>query len=308
MSEQETIHILPALPIKNTVLFPHLQMPLSIGRPASLAAVEAALASEEKQLVIVAQHDASVETPTQGDLYTIGTRAIIKKSTRPRDGMLELVVQGVERVVVLKVEQTTPYLTARLRPLPAPVDGGAEVEALHRAILELAAKALALLQPQAAAPLGQMLTNTEEPLQLVYLLGSMLNLDLVKEQSLLEAQTRADALRLMHGYLTYEVQVLELRQKIAGQAQHEMSREQREYFLRQQLRAIQQELGEQNPEQAEIGLLRERLEKEDLPEDVRKEAERELQRLERLPTASPEHHIVRSYLELVLELPWRKST
>jgi ATP-dependent Lon protease len=145
-------------------------------------------------------------------------------------------------------------------------------------------------------------------LQLVYLLGSMLNLDLVKEQSILEAQTRADALRLMHGYLTYEVQVLELRQKIAGQAQHEMSREQREYLLRQQLRAIQQELGEQNPEQAEITLLRERLEKEDLPEDVRKEAERELQRLERLPAASPEHHVVRSYLELVLELPWRKST
>ena len=94
MSEQETIHILPALPIKNTLLFPHLQMPLSIGRPASLAAVEAALASEEKQIIIVAQHDASVETPSQSDLYTIGTRAIIKKSTRPRDGMLELVVAG----------------------------------------------------------------------------------------------------------------------------------------------------------------------------------------------------------------------
>jgi ATP-dependent Lon protease len=308
MSEQETIHILPVLPIKNTVLFPHLQMPLSIGRPASVAAVEAVLASEEKQLVIVAQHDATVETPTQADLYTIGTRAIVKKSARPREGMLELVVQGMERVVVLKIEQTTPYLTARIRPLLVPVDGGAEVEALHRAVLDLAAKALALLQPQASAPLSQMLTNTEEPLPLVYLLGSMLNLDLVKGQSLLEAQTRADALRLMHGYLSYEVQVLELRQKIAGQAQHEMSREQREYFLRQQLRAIQQELGEQNPEQAELTLLRERMEKADLPEEVRKEAERELQRLERLPAASPEHHVVRSYLELVLELPWHKST
>src|SRR5918999_3916355 len=136
----------------------------------------------------------------------------------------------------------------------------------------------------------------------------MLSLDLVKEQSILEAPTRADALRLMHGYLTYEVQVLELRQKIAGQAQSEMSREQREYFLRQQLRAIQQELGEQNSEQTEIALLREQLEKSDLPEEVRKEAERELQRLERLPAASPEHHVVRSYLELVLELPWRKSS
>jgi ATP-dependent Lon protease len=308
MNEQETIQSLPVLPIKNTVLFPHLQMPLSIGRPTSLAAVELAMASEEKQIIIVAQRESAVDTPTQDDLYSIGTIAIIKKMTRPREGLLELVVQGVDRAVVLKVEQTTPYLSARVRTLPAPVDGGAEVEALHRAILELAAKALELAQPQASSQLGQMLTNTEDPLRLVYLMGSLLNLDLVKEQSLLEAQTRADALRLMHGYLTYEVQVLELRQKIAGQAQSEMSREQREYFLRQQLRAIQQELGEQNSEQAEMALLRERVEKGDLPDEVRKEAERELQRLERLPAASPEHHVVRSYLELVLELPWHKST
>jgi ATP-dependent Lon protease len=308
MNEHETIQVLPLLPIKNTVLFPYLQMPLSIGRSASLAAVETAMASEEKHIVVVAQREASVETPTQDDLYTIGTKAIIKKMNRPRDGLVELVVQGVERVVILKIEQTTPHLSARVRTLPDAVDGGAEVEALHRAILELAAKALELIQPQASAPLGQLLANTDDPLRLAYLLGSMLNLDLVKEQSLLESQTRAEALRLMHGYLTYEVQVLELRQKIAGQAQTEMSREQREYFLRQQLRAIQQELGEQNSEQAEITLLREQLEKADLPEEARKEAERELQRLERLPAASPEHHVVRSYLELILELPWRKSS
>ena len=307
MNELETIQALPVLPIKNTVLFPHLQMPLSIGRPASLAAVETAMTSEEKHIVVVAQRDATVETPTQDDLYTIGTKAIIKKMNRPRDGLVELVAQGVDRVVVLKVEQTTPHLSARVRTLPAPVDGGAEVEALHRAILELAAKALELIQPQASAPLGQLLANTDDPLRLAYLLGSMLNLDLVKEQSILESQTRAEALRLLHGYLTYEVQVLELRQKIAGQAQSEMSREQREYFLRQQLRAIQQELGEQNSEQAETTLLREQVEKADLPEDARKEAERELQRLERLPAASPEHHVVRTYLELILELPWRKS-
>jgi ATP-dependent Lon protease len=136
----------------------------------------------------------------------------------------------------------------------------------------------------------------------------MLNLDLPKEQSILEAPTRIEALRLMHNYLSYEVQVLELRQKIAGQAQSEMTREQRDYLLRQQLRAIQQELGEKNSEQADIELLRESLEKADLPEDVRKEAERELTRLERLPTASPEHHVTRSYVELVLELPWRNAS
>jgi ATP-dependent Lon protease len=308
MSEQEIIQTLPVLPIKNTVLFPLLQMPLSVGRAVSLAAVEAAMSSEDKQIVVVAQRDATVDTPAQTDLYTIGTKAIIKKMARQAETMIELVVQGVERVVLLKLEQTTPYLQGRMRALPAPTDGGAEVEALHRAVLDLARRALELAQPQAPAQLVQLLANTEDPLQLVYLLGSLLNLDLVKEQSLLEAQTRADALRLMHGYLTYEVQVLELRQKIAGQAQSEMSREQREYLLRQQLRAIQQELGEQNSEQAEVALLRERLQQADLPEEAHKEAERELARLERLPAASPEYHVIRSYLELVLELPWRKGT
>jgi ATP-dependent Lon protease len=285
-----------------------LQMPLSVGRAVSVEAVEAAMSSEDKQIVVVAQRDATVDTPAQTDLYTIGTKAIIKKMARQAETMIELVVQGVERVVLLKLEQTTPYLQGRMRALPAPTDGGAEVEALHRAVLDLARRALELAQPQAPAQLVQLLANTEDPLQLVYLLGSLLNLDLVKEQSLLEAQTRADALRLMHGYLTYEVQVLELRQKIAGQAQSEMSREQREYLLRQQLRAIQQELGEQNSEQAEVALLRERLQQADLPEEAHKEAERELARLERLPAASPEYHVIRSYLELVLELPWRKGT
>jgi ATP-dependent Lon protease len=308
MNDQDIIYILPVLPIKNAVLFPHMQMPLSIGRPLSLAAVEAAMAGEEKQIIVVAQREAAVDQPGQDDLYPIGTRAIIKKMARPNNTTMELVVQGVERVVVLKIEQTTPYLQGRVRVLPTPTDGGPEAEALHRAVLELAGKALELAQPQASAQLGQLLVSTEDPLRLVYLLGSMLNLDLPKEQSILEAHTRVEALRLMHGYLSYEVQVLELRQKIAGQAQSEMSREQREYFLRQQLRAIQQELGEKNPEQAEVELLRERLEKADLPEEVRKEAEHELTRLERLPAASPEHHVIRSYLELVLELPWRTAS
>jgi ATP-dependent Lon protease len=308
MSEHETIQTLPVLPIKNTVLFPGLQMPLSVGRPASVAAVEAAMGSEEKQIVVIAQRDAAVDAPTQGDLYTMGTRAIIKKQTRRKDALLELAVQGVERVVLLKIEQTTPYLQARVRSLPAPTDGGAEVEALHRSILDLARKALELAQPQAPTQVGQLLASTDDPLRLAYLLGTMLNLDLAKEQALLEAETRADALRLMHTTLMYEVQVLELRQKIAGQAQNEMSREQREYFLRQQLRAIQQELGEKNSEQAEVALLRERLEKANLPDEVRKEAERELGRLEKLPAASPEYHVIRSYLELVLELPWQTAT
>jgi ATP-dependent Lon protease len=153
-----------------------------------------------------------------------------------------------------------------------------------------------------------LLVSTDDPLRLVFLLASMLSLELSKEQALLEAQTCAEALRLMHSYLAHEVQVLELRSKIASQTQTELTKQQREYFLRQQLRAIQQELGEKDPQQAEIEMLRERLAKLDLPELVRKEAERELSRLEKLPPAAPDYQVIRTYLEFVLELPWRVST
>src|SRR5207244_3284074 len=127
--------------------------------------------------------------------------------------------------------------------------------------------------------------------------GSMLGLDVPKEQALLEAPTRAEALRLLHGYLSHEVQVLELRQKINTQAQSEMSKEQRDYMLRQQMRAIQEELGDKNPEKAEADLLRQQLAKADLPDEVRKEADRELNRLERLPPAAPDYQVARTYLE-----------
>jgi ATP-dependent Lon protease len=153
-----------------------------------------------------------------------------------------------------------------------------------------------------------LLASTEDPMRLVYLLASMMSIEVQKEQALLEAQSRVDALRLAHGYLTHEIEVLELRSKIASQAQTEMSREQREYMLRQQLRAIQQELGEKNPEQAEADLLAERLEKADLPDEVRKEVQRELSRMAKLPPAAPDYHVIRTYVDFVLELPWRVDT
>jgi ATP-dependent Lon protease len=148
----------------------------------------------------------------------------------------------------------------------------------------------------------------DDPIRLVYLLGSVLTLDVEKEQALLEAPTRLDALRLMHGYLSHEVHVLTLRNKIATEAETEIGKEQREYLLRQQLRAIQQELGEPSSEGAESELLRERLAQADLPDEVRKQAERELRRLQKLPPAAPDYHVTRSYLELVAELPWRKRS
>jgi ATP-dependent Lon protease len=308
MKESENLSSLPLLPIKNSVLYPQLFMPLSVGRAASIAAVEAALKTESKEVLVFTQRDGGLESPGQDDLYTIGCRATIKKMVRPRPEQLELLVQGIERVVLIRVDQKGPYLSARVRPLPVSAGTGPEVKALQRSIVDLANRLIALSNPQAAQQLEQVVGSVEEPLHLVYLLASLLGLDVEKEQALLDAMTVEDALRLMHSYLNYEVQVMELRSKIADEAQSEMGKEQREYLLRQQLRAIQQELGEQSPEKAEVDELRERLKKADIPELVRKEAERELDRLERLPSASPDRSVLQSYLELVLELPWKKRS
>ena len=306
MAEKKPINTLPALPLKNSALFPFLPMPLAVGRPNSVAAVEAALGTEEKEILVVAQRDPNADVPKQGDLYGVGTRAAIRKVNRTEHA-LEVLVVGLERVSVLGIIETEPYLRARVQSMPMPEDTGPEVEALQREVLQLASQAITIAQPQASQEISRMLAGSEDPIKLVYFLASLLSLDLAKEQSLLEAQTRADALRLMHAYLRYEVQVLELRSKIAGDVQNEMGKEQREYFLRQQLRAIQQELGERSPEQAEVDMLRERLEKAGLTEEAKTEAKRELNRLERLPAAAPDYHVIRTYLEFMCELPWRTS-
>lgn len=296
--------VLPALPLKNTILFPGLLLPLSVGRENSLQAVEAALKTEEKEIILIAQRDAQVEAPQQDDLYTIGTKAVIRKSSRQGEGMKEILVLGVERVVVMKLDQTEPYLRAKFRVLELPQDGGSEVEALSGALMELATKAISLAQPQSAGEITRMLAGHDDPLRMTYLLASIFGLDLEREQKLLEAETRVDALRLMHSYLAHELQVLELRQKIASTAHEEMSKEQRDYMLRQQLRAIQSELGEKDPDKAELDLLRERFEKAVLPDEVKKEFEREMTRLQKLPTAAPDYHVTRTYLDFVLDLPW----
>jgi ATP-dependent Lon protease len=309
VADSDNVRALPVLPLKNSVLFPYLLMPLQVGRPASRAAAEAAIATEEKELVIVAQRDPAKDMPDSAeDLYTIGTRAVIKRMSRPNENQMEVIVLGVERVVLLRLEETSPYLRARVQPYPLPDEKTPEVEALHRAVTELAARAMQLAQPNVPGELGQLLASAEDPLRLVYLLASMMSLELSKEQALLEAQSRGDALRLMHTYLTNEIQVLELRNKIATEAQTEMSKQQREYLLRQQLRAIQQELGEKDPQQAEIEMLRERLQKLELPEEVRREADRELSRLERLPPGAPDYQVIRTYLDFVVELPWNTFT
>lgn len=307
MNSQASIAQFPVIPLKNTVVFPHMVLPLSVGRPRSLAAAEAATSTEEKLVVVVTQRDATVEEPSASDLYSVGTLAVIKRSVRLNETNVQLIVQGLGRVELLNIQLANGYLVGSTRTLPELEDHSAEIEALHRAINDLVAKALSLMQ-NVPEELASIVISTDEPVRLAYLLATMFHLDLEKEQKLLEANTRLDLLRLTHEYLSHEVQVLELRQKIQGETQAEINKAQREYILRQQLKQIQKELGDEDSEKAEVEMLRQKVEEANLPENVLKEVQRELRRLERLPAAAPDYQVIRTYLEVVTELPWNKAT
>src|SRR5579864_9456541 len=281
-------------------------MPFSVGRPTSMAAVEAALATEDKEILVVCQRDPAVDSPEKDDLYSVGVKAVIKKVMRLED-VVQLIVLGRDRFQIDDLTRTEPYLEAQATLLPLPTDSSDEIEALQRELVDLALRALALAQPQAPPEVSRTVITADNPMQLVFTLATIFGMEVEKQQALLESETRAEALRTMHAHLTHEIQVLELRSKIASQAQSEMSKEQRDYVLRQQLRAIQEELdGRSDP--GEAGGLRDRLSKAELPADVRKEAERELNRLERLPAAAPDHGVARTYLEFLLDLPWNKGS
>jgi ATP-dependent Lon protease len=298
---------LPVLPLKNTVLFPYLFAPLAVGRPASRAAVEAALGTEDKTLVVVAQRDPDDDSPGPGGLYPVGTRAVIKRAARGPEGV-EVLVQGIDRVRIESVEQAEPYLKAAVRVLPFPTDAGPEVEALERAVTEVARRVLELANPQAAGGFDQFVAQAQDPLHLAYLFASVLGTDLAKEQELLEADSREAALRLLHEWLAHEAQVLEIRNQIQSKTQTEISKEQRDFLLRRQLKAIREELGDEEGGNPEVEVLRKQFDEADLPDEVRKEASRELGKLEGMPPAAPDFQITRSYLELLLELPWKKSS
>jgi ATP-dependent Lon protease len=309
MTENKILE-LPILPLRNIVIFPSGITPLTVGRTMSLAAAEAALSTEEKLLGVMAQREDGETEPTPDKLYATGTVVVINRMMRSpgAEEVLHLIVQGQERFRIIEFTQTTPYLKARVEILPEPVrEKTPEVEALQRNIQVLVQKALSLL-PNVPPEIRNIIVQADDAVRLAYFLGSVLDLNVTQEQALLEANTESDLLHLMHTYLAREVEVLEIRSKIANQAQEELGKAQRDYILREQMKQIQKELGETEPEQAEAQLLRERIEKADLPDEVRAEAERELKRLERLPSAAPDYHVIRTYLDWILDLPWKTST
>jgi ATP-dependent Lon protease len=299
---------LPVLPIKRTVLFPGILMPVTVGRERSVAAVNAALKTEEKLILVVAQRDPATENPGFEDLYTIGTKAIVKQIARSEDGTIHAFIQGVERVALLKSEQTSPYLLVHARRVEVPMDNDREVQALQRAIQELVTDLPRLIQAPGIEEAIAAFRNEENPATLAYRVASLLNLTVKEEQRLLESSSTIELLRSLYAVLSKEIQVLQLRDKIASDTQAKIGKNQREYILREQLKAIQQELGDGESEASETAQLKKQIEEADLPEHVRKEVERELSRLAKVPPTSPDHQVLRTYLELVLELPWRKAS
>jgi ATP-dependent Lon protease len=300
------------LALQNTTLFPETVVPLAVGRPRSVAAVEAALSTEEKLLACITVRADATNANTQdarpADLYQVGTLTMIKRMERIENTM-HIIAQGTERIKVIEWKQEDPYLRAVVQILPeVKVTDPDEVEALKRNVQTMVQEALALL-PGVPPEVRVAILGSVEPVRLAYFLGSILNLGVEQEQKMLEAETADELLRLAHTYLARELEIIQLRSKIATEAQSEMDKSQRDYILRQQMKAIQKELGDdEGGERAEAEMLRERLAAADLPDEVRTEAERELKRLEKLPAAAPDYHVIRTYLEYILELPWRKSS
>jgi len=298
------------LALQNLTIFPETVIPLGIGRPRSLAAVEAALSTPEKLLgCITVRPDRSDDTDAKrDDLYEVGTLVMIKRMERSENGM-RIIAQGTERIRVVEWKQEDPFLRAVVEILPEPgVVDSDEVEAAKRNVQQMVQEAMSLL-PNIPPEVRIAVLGSVEAVRLCYFLASVLTLGVEEEQKMLEANTADELVRLAHSALARELEILQLRTKIASEAQTEMDKAQRDYVLRQQMRAIQKELGEdETGEAAEAELLRERLEKAELPQEVRDEAERELKRLQRLPPAAPDYHVIRTYLEFILELPWLKSS
>jgi ATP-dependent Lon protease len=306
-TEIELPATLPVLPLKETVVFPQSMTPLAIGQERSVHLIDDVVAGD-RLLALVTARDSSVDVPGWDDIYEVGTLAVIHKMIRVPDGTLRILVGGLQRIRIVSHVSDDPYLVAELEAVPDENDETPEVEALTRNVQGLFSKIIGLA-PYLPEELQLAATNVDDPSALAHLVASTLRtIPTDERQRLLETVDVEQRLRQVSAILSREVEVFELGSKIQSQVQSEMEKGQREYFLRQQLKAIQDELGEGDPEQAEVKELRERLDSLELPEEARKAAERELARLERLPAAAAEYGVIRSYLEWILTLPWGTFT
>src|SRR5688500_18020289 len=293
---------LPVLPLRRTVAFPLTLQPLAVNRPVSIETVNRALGADRLILLLLQDNDA--DDPTPEDVRRIGTVAVVRQMAKAGGG-LNIIIEGIARVRADVVTRVGTSMRAQITPLPEPYERTIEVEAHVRRIQELIEKALSLATGL-SEELRAVVMNIDDPLRLAYVLATLLDMKPAEKQAVLEENDLVKKLEAIANSLTREIELLELKGKIESQAQQEMTDAQRQYYLRQQLKAIQQELGE--GEGNELAELRSRIEAAKLPEAINTAAMREVDRLERMPAASPEYQMLRTYIDWLLDVPWQTVT
>jgi ATP-dependent Lon protease len=305
-SDVELPTALPVLPLRDSVPFPDTLTPLAIGQERSVKLVNDVLAGN-RMLVMVAATDPEVENPGPDQIYRVGVAGFVARMLKVPDGTLRILVQGGQRVELVDFAATEPYMVARIEPRPDEVDDGPELEALTRNVQATMSQIIAEV-PYLPEELHMAVANIEEPGALAHVIAGALRLKTEERQELLEEQNVARRLRRLSELLARELELISIGSRIQSQVQSEMEKGQREYFLRQQLKAIQEELGEVDEQVAEANELREQIEAAGLPEYAMKAAQRELDRLEKLPPQAAEHGVIRTYLEWIATLPWSRAT
>lgn len=297
---------LPVLPLRGVVVYPMMWLPLPVGQPRSLRLVEDTL-PENRIIALVSSVDEDIDEPGPEEINRVGTAAQVHRVLKTPDGTVRLLVQGLERIRITEYVQTEPYLRARVQALPETIEDGLEMEALVRTVEDLF-RQLIELEPQMPEELAVMAINADDPRQLAYLTASSMRMKVDDGQGLLEMDSVHDKLLRLTQLLNKEVEVLELGRKIQSEAHGEMERMQREFFLREQMKAIQKELGEEDEQMAEINELEQRIADAGMSEEAEKEARRELDRMRRMPVQAAEYSVIKTYLDLMVSLPWQRIT
>jgi ATP-dependent Lon protease len=307
ITESNIPEILPILPLRGLVVYPQTAIPLTIGQPRSIRLVDDVMSFDNRIIGLVTAKDPNNENPEPADLYTVGTAAIVHRLFRAPDGSIRLLVQGTTRFRLEEFEQTEPYLTAKVTPIPEKSEVGIEIEALARNARDQF-EHIAEMIPSIPRELVASISSIEDPLQTVYTIANLQRMELQDAQAILELDSIGEKLHKLVSILTRESEVLDLGQKIQNEARSEIEKVQREYFLREQLKAIQKELGEGDEQTVDVEEFRKKIETANMPEEAAKQARRELDRLSRLPTAAAEYGVIRTYLDWLVSIPWSLRT
>jgi len=297
---------LPILPLRGVVVYPFTAVPLTVGQPRSIRLVDDVV-SGDKLVGLVTAINPEIETPGPADLYQTGTIAIVHRLLRAPDGTIRLLVQGLARFRLREFVAEEPYLKARIELAPETIEQGLEIDALARNARDQFRQITQMI-PSFPEELEMSITSVEDPLQTAYNIANFQRMDLKDAQEILELDSVSAKLKKLIGLLVREAEVLQLGQKIQNEARGEIEKVQRDFFLREQMKAIQRELGEKDEQAIEVEEFRKKIEEAKMPEEAEKLAKRELDRLSRLPTAAAEYGVIRTYLDWLVSLPWSIST